>query len=143
MSYSFQMLIFTEVVQDQEKVLLTSMKRGTPFFVIAKDLWPCFTEITPWLILCGLECDIEEEHTFEFRKNSSFYPLELNSAQRKKVTFWTSIRLWSLCSPSSYKQLIHSELDPHDLQGSTELFPSSSISISLSCSQWGSRSENK
>ena len=104
--------IFTDVVQDQEKVLLTLMKRGTPFLVIVKDLRPCFMEIIPRIILHGLECDVEEEHTFEVRKHSSFYPLKLKSAQRKKVTFWTSIHTQVPVFPTSYKYLIHSELYP-------------------------------
>lgn len=84
-------------------------------------------EIIPRIILRGLECDVEEEHTFEVRKHSSSYPLELNSAQRKKVTFWTSVYTLVPEFPISYEYLIHSEIYPcppsHDLQGSTELFP--------------------
>lgn len=118
--------IFTEVVWDQEKVLLTSVKRGTPFLVIVKDLRPCFMEIIPRIILHGLECGVEEEHTFEVRKHSSSYPLKLNSAQMKKMTFWTSIHTLVPVFPTSYKYLIQNKLyppPPHDLQGSTELFP--------------------
>lgn len=67
-------------------------------------------EIIPLIILCDLECDVEEENTFEVRKHSSSYPLELNSAQRKKVTFWTSVHTLVPVFPISYEYLIHSEL---------------------------------
>ena len=135
--------IFTDVVQDQEKVLLTLMKRGTPFLVIVKDQRPCFMEIIPRIILHGLECDVEEEHTFEVRKHSSFYPLKLKSAQRKKVTFWTSIHTQVPVFPTSYKYLIHSELYPPWPSGKHRVISSLSISISLSCSPRGNRSENQ
>lgn len=70
-AYSLEYHIFTEAVQSPEKILLTVMKRETPFLVIVKGLWPCFMEITPWTILRDLEHDMEWEYTLEFRKHSS------------------------------------------------------------------------
>lgn len=112
--------IFTELSRTKKRSYWPQW-RGEPssFLVTVKDLRPCFMEIIPGIILHGLECDVEEEHTFEVRKHSSSYPLELNSAQRKKVTFWTSIYTLVPVFPISYEYLIHSELyppsPPHDL----------------------------
>lgn len=69
-------------------------------------------EIIPRIILHGLECGVEEEHTFEVRKHSSSYPLKLNSAQMKKMTFSTSIHTLVPVFPTSYKYLIQNKLSP-------------------------------
>lgn len=58
-------------------------------------------EITAWIVLLVLECDREEECTFEFRKHSSSCPMELSSAQRKKLTFGSLIHtLETVLSPT-------------------------------------------
>lgn len=79
-----------ELSRARKYVLLSSMIKETPFTVTVKRLWPCFTEITFRMILQSLKCGTEE-YTFEFRRNSSSSPLELNSAQREKLIFWISV----------------------------------------------------
>lgn len=69
-------------------------------------------EITPWIIVHGLEYGIEEENAFEFWKLSSCDPLELNSAQKKR---WHSGQSPSGACAPPLLHLIHSKLDFYDL----------------------------